>query len=149
TNSTDVTISSSGGSGSGGVLLWGNLGATIAANTNSYLQLGTSGGNSSSAWARGVLSPQSLTLKNFYLYMGNSQPADGSLVCTIQTGTGNTSSGTDTTISITIPASSTAQLFSDTTHSVTIPAGTWAAIHCVNNSASASGFINNYSLGHQ
>src|SRR6185437_9342465 len=55
TNSTDITINASGGSGgSGGVYMYGISGGALTASSNTYMQLGDSGGNSGSASLRAV-----------------------------------------------------------------------------------------------
>ncbi len=109
----------------------GNGGTIPAGNTN-YITRGVPGLNTA---GRTYRIPVGGTLKNLYLSTASAQPGGGSLVATVQV------NGSDTAITISIPAGGAAQTVSDTTHSVSVNAGDAVTIKLVNNdggSASAT-----------
>lgn len=81
------------------------------------------------------------TLKNFYIRTSGTQPATGSHVLTIL------KNGVATSITITIPAGSSAGKFSDTTNSESFVAGDEISILAVNNASSNSASIVSFSIG--
>lgn len=74
-------------------------------------------------------------LKNLYIRIGSTQPASGTLVCTLRI------NNADTALVITIPAGSLAGNYSDTTHTVALIAGDRVGFKIVNNATATSGII--------
>ncbi len=81
------------------------------------------------------------TLKNFYIRTSGTQPAAGSHVLTVL------KNGVATSITITIPAGSSAGKFSDTTNSESFVAGDEISILAVNNASSNSASIVSFAIG--
>jgi hypothetical protein len=75
------------------------------------------------------------TLKNFYVRIGTTQPASGSLVCTVFV------NNVATALTITIAAGSVAGNYSDTTHTVAVSAGDRITFELKNNATGASATI--------
>lgn len=75
--------------------------------------------------------PQAGVLSNMAIRLSSTQPASGSLVCTLQI------NAVDAALAITIAAGSAAGTYSDTTHSVTIAATDRISWKIVNNSGAA------------
>lgn len=107
--------------------------ASIAGSTTVYV---FHNGTNTSENIRQVPMPFAGTIKTFYLNLITTQPGDGGITCSFNKN-GSASGGP----SITIPASSTTQVFSDTSGSFTVAAGDLVSMKCVNSSASTSGFI--------
>lgn len=75
------------------------------------------------------------TLKNLYIRIGGTQPASGSLVCTLRV------NNADTALVVTVPAGSAAGNYSDTTHTVALSAGDRVGWKIVNNATGTSAVI--------
>ena len=91
--------------------------------------------------SRRIFITNACTLKNFYVRTSGTQPASGSHVLTIL------KNGVATSIIITIPAGSSAGVFSDTTNSETFASGDEISIQAVNNASATSSTLVNFSLG--
>lgn len=85
--------------------------------------------------------PEAGTLKNCYFRIAGTQPASGSLVCTL------TVNGVATAIVVTVPAGSTTGTFSDTTHTAAISAGDRIGWTIVNNASGTSAQVGFVSVG--
>ena len=143
TNSTDVTINAStGGGGSSGVFELGNEhGNAIGASATAYLVLDN--GPVSVATSAQHLAPKALTLSGFFLTTGGTQSSTGGFTCTVLV------NGTATSITLTVPASSTANTFSDVTHTAIVNAGDHVVAQCVNSATAGTTGILDWSLGAQ
>ena len=82
-----------------------------------------------------MLCPFAGNMKNMYFNLQWAQPATGSLVVSMQF------NAVDTALTITIPASSPAGLYTDLTHVVSCPAGQYVRFYIHNNAAANSGGI--------
>ncbi len=87
---------------------------------------------SNAFFQRTVVAPGPGTMRNFYLHTDSTQGADGNLVCTWR------KNDVAQTLSVTIPISAAAGLFSDTTNSFSFDAGDFLSLRCLNSSATLS-----------
>jgi hypothetical protein len=117
--------------GSIDILGWNGLGATVSAHTTGTF----------TPYAPGVQASQvnaffarQLTLRNLTVRVG-AQSSGGSLVFAVVV------NGVDSSLVVTIPASSPGGAFSDTTHSVVVSPGTSIRLDAGNNAAVASATI--------
>jgi hypothetical protein len=91
--------------------------------------------------SRRVFIPKACTLKNFYVRTSGTQPASGNHVLTIL------KNGVATSIVVTIPAGSSAGIFSDITNQEAFAQGDEISIQAVNNASTTSAIIVSYSIG--
>jgi hypothetical protein len=105
---------------------------TIAASTTNWTCPGVSG---VLAAENAMVIPKGGTLRNLTIRMGGTQPASGSLVCTLRV------NGADTALVVTIPAGSTAGNYQDTTHTVALSDLDRVGFKIVNNATGTSGTI--------
>ncbi|MFP5237165.1 MAG: beta strand repeat-containing protein [Acidobacteriota bacterium] len=115
------------------------FGTTVVAGATSYLAVYTWSASQVNGW---YIAPRAGTLENFYLTTSSAQNAGGSMVCTVQVG------GNNTSITVTVPAGASGQVWSDTSDTATVTAGAKVGVACVNNSSGgASAGITGVSLG--
>lgn len=114
--------------------------ATVGASSTTYGAPAYSGLNATRQNVV-VISPLAGTLKNFRIITRSTQPASGSLVCTLRV------NNSDTSVVITVPAGQTAtSTLADTTHTAHINAGESFEISFVNNATAASCQIGGFAL---
>lgn len=109
---------------------------TIAGSTTNYLSIngGTAAANATEANRQCIVSTSG-TLKNLYVATSTTQPAGGALTFTLR------KNGSDTALTLSIPASTAAGAFSDTTNAVSVSAGDLLSLKAANGSASTSAAI--------
>ncbi len=105
---------------------------TIAASTTNWTCPGVSG---VLAAENAMVIPKGGTLRNLTIRMGGTQPASGSLVCTLRV------NGADTALVVTIAAGSGAGNYQDTTHTVALSDLDRIGFKIVNNATGTSGTI--------
>jgi len=111
--------------------------ASVPASTTYYLALYTPGLFTTLA---NIAVTRACTVQNLFFSTNSVQPASGSLVVTVL------KNNVATSLTITIPASGAATIYSDTTHSVSFAQGDALTIKIVNNATAASALITRTSL---
>lgn len=92
---------------------------------------------------RQLACPQAMTISKLYLVTQSAQPGDGNLIITFR------KNAADQAVTVTLAAGAAAGTYSDTTHSFSCTAGDLIDLSLVNNSASASAFINGWAFSVQ
>ncbi len=81
------------------------------------------------------------TVERLFISTTTAQPATGNLVVTIRLANGGDTSGTNTVLTVTIPAGSPAGVYSDTVNSFTMVAGQKLSLQFANAATSASATV--------
>jgi len=120
------------------MLLFGGANGTIAASTTNYFNVNHLG--LLTAAGRNASLPAACTISSLYIETTGAQPASGTLVATVL------KNNVATAITITIPISGAAGIYTDLIHSVSFSAGDAITVQLVNNATGASAALGPGSL---
>lgn len=126
--------------------LGGNPNAGTGATSTTYMM--PNGANTAPNATEGIREfciPYDGVLKDLRLITTTAQPATGSMVVTLRTG--STGALSDTAVTFTVAANAAAGAFSDTTNSAAVTAGQMVTVKIVNNASGTSANIRAWSIG--
>jgi hypothetical protein len=139
---TYVDAHAGGGNGVG-MLFAAAFGSSGVAAGTLYMPVTGSASTNAAFTAKSSIIAASCTARNAYFYIASAQGSGGSLVFTLYK-SNNGSTPTATALTVTVPASGTAAIYSDVTHSVPLAAGDEVAWQTVNGHSSNSAAIRGF-----